>query len=122
MRWKGGTVGKGNNMRQLRTVGVAVVSVVFVALFSGCAAVQRGTTQVKWEPGQVSSRTIGAAESGKYALYQGSDYKPKIIVEVRRDEKIGFEKAGANRVTAVAGSYHEDFDSGNYYYWNYRGK
>jgi hypothetical protein len=90
-------------------------------LFGGCAAAQRGTTQVKYEPTETSSRVIQATNDGKYALYKGTDIKPQLITEVRRGDKLGFEHNG-NKVIAVAGSERYEYPAGNTYYWNYRGR
>ena len=100
---------------------LALLALVCI-IFNGCAAAQRGTTQVKFESNDTSpSRVVQATNDGKYALYKGTDVKPQLITEVRRGDRIGFERNGS-KVIAVAGSERYEYPAGNTYYWNYRGK
>jgi len=103
----------------MRYLIVAVAALLFAA--GGCVVAQRGTTQVKWEPGE-QSRVIPALESGNYALLKGTDYKPQFIVHVQAGEQLGFERDG-NHLVAVYGNHRTSLDSvDSRYYWNYRGK
>jgi hypothetical protein len=93
-------------------------------LFSltGCVVAQRGTTQVKWEPGDKDARVIPALETGRYALLKGSDYKPQYVVFVNRGDNIGFQKIGG-QLYAVYGQKQDQLSDANArYYWNYCGR
>src|SRR3954466_3758043 len=106
-------------MRSLIALSVASF-LVFAS--GGCVAAQRGTTQVKWEPGETNTRVIPALETGQYALLKGSDYKPQYVVHVNAGEDLGFEQANGH-LYAVYGSHKDDLsDKNSRYYWNYRGK
>ena len=101
-----------------------VLSVASFLLFAsgGCVVAQRGTTQVKWEPGEGASRVIPALESGQYALLKGTDYKPQYVVMVRAGEDLGFEQANGH-LYAIYGTHRDELsDKSSRYYWNYRGK
>jgi hypothetical protein len=92
-----------------------------VLWLGGCVSVQRGSTQVKWEPDMHESRVIPALETGKYALLKGSDYKPQYIVFLKRGEDLGFRMTGGH-LYAVYGSKQDELDDKDArYYWNYRG-
>ena len=93
-------------------------------LFSltGCVVAQRGTTQVKWEPGSTDSRVIPALETGNYALLKGSDYKPQYIVNLSRGDDIGFQKSGGHLYAVYGQKRNELSDQDSRYYWNYRGR
>jgi hypothetical protein len=103
----------------MRYLTITIATLLFS--INGCVVAQRGTTQVKWEPGQ-QSRVIPALESGNYALLKGTDYKPQFIVHVQAGDQIGFERDG-NQLVAIYGSHRTTLDSVDArYYWNYRGK
>lgn len=103
---------------------VIALLVVSALLFTaaGCVTAQRGTTQVKWEPGETNNRVIPALETGQYALLKGSDYKPQYIVHVNAGEDLGFEQRNGV-LYAVYGSHRDPLtDKNSRYYWNFRGK
>ena|SRR2546421_129316 len=103
-------------------IGNRLALLAVVCIFGGCAAAQRGTTQVKFESNDTSpSRIVQATNDGKYALYKGTDIKPQLITEVRRGDRIGFERVG-DKVIAIAGGNRYEYPAGNTYYWNYRGR
>jgi hypothetical protein len=94
-----------------------------VGLLAGCAATHKGTTEVKWEKSATDSRIFPALHSGEYALYSGTDVKPKFVIEVHRGDNLGFEKSSnPDMVTAVAGNRRFDVPAKASYYWNYRGQ
>jgi hypothetical protein len=100
----------------------SIVALFLSAAVGGCVAVQRGTTQVKWEPGETNARVIPALETGQYALLKGTDYKPQYVVHVNAGEDLGFEERNG-ALYAVYGSHHDPLnDKSSRYYWNYRGK
>jgi hypothetical protein len=102
-------------------IGKRLATLTLICFFSGCVAAQRGTTQVKYEPNETSSRVVQATNDGKYALYKGTDIKPQLVTEVRRGDKLGFERNG-DKVIAIAGSERYEYPAGSSYYWNYRGR
>jgi hypothetical protein len=107
-------------MRSL--VVTSIVALFLSTAGTGCVAMQRGTTQVKWEPGEANSRVIPALETGQYALLKGTDYKPQFVVHVNAGEDLGFEQRNGV-LYAVYGSHHDALtDKDSRYYWNYRGK
>ena len=109
----------------IRRISQLTILAALPALFAlaGCAATHRGTTEVKWEKNEMQNRVNPAVHSGQYALYSGTDVKPKFIVEVQRGDNLGFEKSStAGTVTAVAGNRRYDLPANATYYWNYRGK
>ncbi len=102
-------------------VMMTVLLVGATLLLGGCAAMQRGTTQLKFEPATPEDRVLTAMQDGKYALYAGSDVKPQFMVDLRRGDKLGFQREGKN-VIALAGAERYTLPGGATYYWNFRGK
>lgn len=101
---------------------LAAIAACMVLWVGGCVAVQRGNTQVKWEPDMHESRVIPALETGQYALLKGSDYKPQYIVNVNRGDDLGFRLTNGH-LYAVFGSKQDELDDKSArYYWNYRGR
>jgi hypothetical protein len=107
----------------MKTIQCLLIATVLMAgvLTGGCAAVQRGTTQLKFEPKTPEDRVLTAMQDGKYALYAGSDVKPQFMVDLKRGDKLGFQRQGEN-VLAIAGQEKFTLPGGATYYWNYRGK
>jgi hypothetical protein len=101
-----------------------IVLFVGCVLFSlpGCVVAQRGSTQVKYEPGDRDARVIPALDTGKYALLKGTDYKPQYVVWVNRGENIGFQQTGGHLYAVYGQKQDELSDKDARYYWNYRGK
>lgn len=106
----------------MRSLIVLSVASFLVFASAGCVATQRGTTQVKWEPGETTKRVVPALETGQYALLKGSDYKPQYVIHLKSGEDLGFEETNGH-LYAIYGSHRDEMsDRSARYYWNYRGK
>jgi hypothetical protein len=96
------------------------VAVVLLCLITGCVAVHRGRTEMKWDKGATDARVLTALNTGEYGLYSIGDAKPKLVLRLQKGDALGFERDG-KKVTAIAGEHRLSF-ADDTYYWNFRGK
>lgn len=93
---------------------------VLIAL-GACSTFQPGKTVVKYEAGteEIMTKT---PEGGTYALYDSSDFKPKVTVNLEKGQSLGFKRE-EGRVYAIAGdARYAISDMEASHYWNLRQK
>ncbi len=102
----------------LKVLGGTVLATVLSSALPACTAIQRGDTMVKIESSDVGPRMGAATQEGNYALYGGTDAKPRLVVHLKAGERLGFDRKDSE-IIAVAGGQHMSLPVGSYY-WNLR--
>jgi hypothetical protein len=81
---------------------------------AGCGMVGGGKTIVKYENMPIEAQ---APADGMYALYSTGDYNPRVRVQVKAGDTLGFRKNPTGQLFGVAGQNEYPLTADNTYYW-----
>ncbi len=89
---------------------------VFGLAIAGCTALRGGKTIVKYDQ-QTAPITTTVHMGGTYGLFSTSDMTPKVRVNLKDGDTIGFQKIENGPVVAVAGNEKIPLQADTTYYW-----
>ncbi len=92
-----------------------------LSLGAGCSTVKStfgmGPTTVMTYHAGAQPVEATADKQGTYALYAAGDDRPRVTVDLQRDERLGFEKDPNGQLFGVAGNQKYPLPSNEDYYW-----
>lgn len=84
--------------------------------FSGCTQIRAGKTIAKYDQ-QTAPASTKVNMAGEYGLFSTYDYTPKLRVNLKSGDTIGFQKMEDGSVVAVAGNEKIPLEGNTTYYW-----